>query len=51
MGVLWESASGLGPEGWKLEGLTGNYLRVNAHSTERQWNQVSQVRLCEIDGY
>ena len=44
MGVLWESASGLGPEGWKLEGLTGNYLRVTAHSTEKQWNQISQVQ-------
>ena len=49
MGVLWESASGLGPEGWKLEGLTGNYLRVTAHSMKRQWNQISRVRLDEVD--
>jgi threonylcarbamoyladenosine tRNA methylthiotransferase MtaB len=45
MGVLWETASGVGPDGWKLEGLTGNYLRVTARSFERQWNQVSQVVL------
>jgi threonylcarbamoyladenosine tRNA methylthiotransferase MtaB len=47
--VLWESANGLGPDGWKLEGLTGNYLRVTAVSPQRLWNQVSLVKLSSVD--
>jgi threonylcarbamoyladenosine tRNA methylthiotransferase MtaB len=47
--VLWESANGLGPDGWKLEGLTGNYLRVTAVAPQRLWNQVSLVKLSAID--
>ena len=45
MPVLWEAPSGLGPEGWKMEGFTDNYLRVRVFSHENLWNQVSQVRL------
>lgn len=47
--VLWESANGLGPDGWKLEGLTGNYLRVFAVAPQRLWNQVSLVKLSPVD--
>ncbi|MDR3574012.1 MAG: tRNA (N(6)-L-threonylcarbamoyladenosine(37)-C(2))-methylthiotransferase MtaB [Anaerolineaceae bacterium] len=43
--VLWEATDSFGPQGWRLQGLTGNYLRVEALSSERLWNQVSQVRL------
>jgi threonylcarbamoyladenosine tRNA methylthiotransferase MtaB len=52
MGVLWESASGLGPEGWQMEGLTDNYLRVTAFTPENRWNELDQVRLVEqtVDG-
>ena len=43
--VLWEAASALGPQGWEVSGLTGNYLRVNAHTPQRLWNQITPVRL------
>ncbi len=45
MGVLWESASGFGPQGWQMEGLTDNYLRVTAFSPENRWNELDQVLL------
>ncbi len=45
--VLWESADGLGPEGWRMHGLTDNYLRVTAHTNEIRWNQIDRVRLMD----
>jgi tRNA A37 methylthiotransferase MiaB len=48
MEVLWESTDAFGPEGWRLHGLTDNYLRVSAVSQERLWNQLSQVRLTTV---
>ena len=45
MAVLWEASSGFGPGGWKMEGLTDNYLRVTALSPDKLWNQVSLVRI------
>jgi threonylcarbamoyladenosine tRNA methylthiotransferase MtaB len=47
--VLWEATDAHGPDGWRLQGLTDNYLRVTAHSPERLWNQFSRVRLVELD--
>lgn len=47
--VLWESATALGPDGWKLSGLTDNYLRVYACAPERLWNQITTVRLVEVE--
>lgn len=43
--VLWESTDSYGPQGWRLHGLTDNYLRVTALSSERLWNQLSRVRM------
>jgi len=43
--VLWESAAGLGPDGWELSGLTDNYLRVSARAPRRLWNQITPVYL------
>lgn len=48
--VLWESAATLGPQGWEMSGLTGNYLRVNAHAPETLWNQITPVRLDRLAG-
>jgi threonylcarbamoyladenosine tRNA methylthiotransferase MtaB len=48
LGVLWESASGLGPAGWTLTGLTDNYLRVSALAPEPRWNQITPVRLTAV---
>jgi threonylcarbamoyladenosine tRNA methylthiotransferase MtaB len=45
MPVLWEAASNLTDEGWQIEGLTGNYLRVTALAPEPRWNQIDSVFL------
>jgi threonylcarbamoyladenosine tRNA methylthiotransferase MtaB len=47
--VLWEAAKGMGPEGWHLEGLTDNYLRVKAVAPSSLWNQLSPVCLLEYN--
>jgi len=48
--VLWESATAFGSDGWTLSGLTDNYLRVNARAPRHLWNQITPVRLNEIEG-
>ena len=45
LSVLWESAQPSGDGTWQLSGLTGNYLRVTAHSPANLWNQLSLVEL------
>jgi threonylcarbamoyladenosine tRNA methylthiotransferase MtaB len=45
MDVLWEASDALGPDGWRLSGLTDNYLRVTATSPTLIWNQLSTVSL------
>jgi len=43
--VLWESFTELNGQGWKMEGLTGNYLRVIANTPQAMWNEMSNVML------
>jgi threonylcarbamoyladenosine tRNA methylthiotransferase MtaB len=50
MFVLWESTSEMGEWGWKMEGLTGNYLRVNAFAPSPRWNEIDRVRISDGDG-
>ena len=45
MSVLWESVSEMGEWGWQMEGLTGNYLRVNAFAPSPRWNEIDRVQL------
>jgi threonylcarbamoyladenosine tRNA methylthiotransferase MtaB len=45
MSVLWESVSEMGEWGWQMEGLTGNYLRVNAFAPSPRWNEIDTVVL------
>ena len=47
--VLWESAAGLGPDGWQTSGLTDNYLRVFAHTPKDVWNQITNVKLIRLN--
>jgi threonylcarbamoyladenosine tRNA methylthiotransferase MtaB len=49
MSVLWESVSEMGEWGWQMEGLTGNYLRVNAFAPSPRWNEIDRVVLTETD--
>ena len=48
--VLWESTTALGPHGWRLSGLTDNYLRVTASAPRQMWNQITPVRLSALEG-
>jgi threonylcarbamoyladenosine tRNA methylthiotransferase MtaB len=50
MSVLWESTSEMDEWGWKMEGLTQNYLRVNAFAPSPRWNEIDHVLLEEADG-
>ncbi|GAB1470158.1 tRNA (N(6)-L-threonylcarbamoyladenosine(37)-C(2))-methylthiotransferase MtaB [Chloroflexota bacterium] len=45
MSVLWESTSEFGEQGWRMEGWTGNYLRVSAAAPAPRWNEVDEVLL------
>ncbi len=47
--VLWESVSEFGQWGWKMEGLSGNYLRVSAVSSSPRWNEIDEVRLLHAE--
>ncbi|NJC95020.1 MAG: tRNA (N(6)-L-threonylcarbamoyladenosine(37)-C(2))-methylthiotransferase MtaB [Anaerolineales bacterium] len=49
MSVLWESTSEMGEWGWKMEGLTGNYLRVNAFAPSPRWNEIDRVALEDVE--
>ncbi|MGC8857144.1 MAG: MiaB/RimO family radical SAM methylthiotransferase, partial [Anaerolineae bacterium] len=46
---LWESVSEFGEWGWKMEGLSGNYLRVSAISSSPHWNEIDEVRLLHAE--
>ncbi|RME90751.1 MAG: tRNA (N(6)-L-threonylcarbamoyladenosine(37)-C(2))-methylthiotransferase MtaB [Anaerolineae bacterium] len=48
MSVLWEAAEQLPNGHWRLRGLTGNYLRVEATSSEPRWNMLDTVRLTAV---
>jgi threonylcarbamoyladenosine tRNA methylthiotransferase MtaB len=47
--VLWESAAAVEPLGWRMSGLTDNYLRVTAHAGQHLWNRITPVRLTSLD--
>jgi threonylcarbamoyladenosine tRNA methylthiotransferase MtaB len=48
--VLWESVSSLGAGGWKVHGLTDNYLPVTSWSATNLWNTISQVKVIDVNG-
>ena len=50
MRVLWESTTEYGEYGWRMEGWTGNYLRVSATAPSPRWNEVDDVLLNHLDG-
>ncbi|MBE0670150.1 MAG: tRNA (N(6)-L-threonylcarbamoyladenosine(37)-C(2))-methylthiotransferase MtaB [Anaerolineales bacterium] len=50
MPVLWESTTEYGEYGWRMEGWTGNYLRVSANAPSPRWNEVDEVELQEVRG-
>ncbi|RJP52782.1 MAG: tRNA (N(6)-L-threonylcarbamoyladenosine(37)-C(2))-methylthiotransferase MtaB [Anaerolineaceae bacterium] len=50
MSVLWESTMEYGEYGWRMEGWSGNYLRVTATAPSPRWNEVDEVVLKEMLG-
>ena len=49
LSVLWESVSEMGDAGWQMEGLTGNYLRINAFAPSPRWNEIDPVKIYQCD--
>jgi threonylcarbamoyladenosine tRNA methylthiotransferase MtaB len=49
--VLWEATDAIGPEGWYISGLTGNYLRVQALAPKPLWNQLCLVHLTGLSDH
>jgi threonylcarbamoyladenosine tRNA methylthiotransferase MtaB len=43
--VLWEAISTRVEQGWSIEGLTGNYIRVTALAPEPRWNHIDTVKM------
>lgn len=50
LSVLWEACSRIDKQGWQMEGLTGNYIRVMAHASAPRWNQVDAALLLRLHG-
>lgn len=50
MSVLWESTTEYGEYGWRMEGWSGNYLRVSATAPSPRWNEVDEVMLEQVNG-
>lgn len=48
MSVLWESTTEYDEFGWRMEGWTGNYLRVSATAPSPRWNELDEVFLQEM---
>jgi threonylcarbamoyladenosine tRNA methylthiotransferase MtaB len=48
LSVLWESVSEVGEWGWQMEGLTENYLRINAFALSPRWNEIDPVQIHEL---
>ncbi|MDK1117487.1 MAG: tRNA (N(6)-L-threonylcarbamoyladenosine(37)-C(2))-methylthiotransferase MtaB [Anaerolineae bacterium] len=49
LSVLWESNTELNDQGWLMQGLTGNYLRVKAVTPTPLWNEISLVEIQSTD--
>ena len=48
--VLSQSTTALGPQGWTLQGLTDNYLRVRVTAPANLWNRLTPVRVQRVNG-
>lgn len=47
--VLWESADGYDQRGWRMHGLSDNYLKVTAWRHENRQNQLEKVRIEKVE--
>ncbi len=48
--VLWEACAQVNDQGWQMEGLTGNYIRVTATAPGPRWNVVDEVIMLSSTG-
>ncbi|NPA31587.1 MAG: MiaB/RimO family radical SAM methylthiotransferase [Chloroflexi bacterium] len=46
--VLWERATRLDGQGWLVQGLSDNYLRVRARVAQNLWNRLTPVRIVRV---
>ncbi len=47
--VLWESTSGLDSRGWRMHGLSDNYLKVSGFAPENRWNCIDRVKVISFE--
>ena len=47
--VLWEASAYPLDQGWQIEGLTPNYLKVKAFSPDKRWNTIDMVQINQIN--
>ncbi len=45
LNVLWESSTRIGLQGWRMHGLSSNYLKASGITPEYRWNQVDRVKV------
>jgi threonylcarbamoyladenosine tRNA methylthiotransferase MtaB len=50
LNVLWESTTQTETDGWRLDGLSDNYLNIRAFALEPRWNRIDNVILNSIKG-
>jgi len=50
LAVLWEACAQVNDQGWQMEGLSGNYIRVTATAPGPRWNVVDEVELTGVNG-
>lgn len=48
--VLWEASNVRTAKGWKMCGLSSNYIKVTAEASEHLWNEMDQVLLEDVVG-
>lgn len=46
--VLWEAADQVSQGGWRMSGLTDNYLRVQAATPDYAWNRIDWVKIISL---
>ncbi|MCK4725971.1 MAG: tRNA (N(6)-L-threonylcarbamoyladenosine(37)-C(2))-methylthiotransferase MtaB [Anaerolineales bacterium] len=49
LSVLWERSQPIDDRCWKHDGLSDNYLRISANTSQNLWNRITPVHLQRID--
>ncbi len=47
--VLWEATNVRSENGWRMSGLSSNYIKVTTDASSYLWNQIDEVRLDSLE--